>query len=101
MIKPVYIYHRIACIMTPTYLLFSVIYCAGAGFFLTIRLSEVSSLVCYNSVGLFMVSLAVAGLFSLFVYPSKSFRFCVRRFALISLVSCVHDTNLSPYTMIA
>ena len=68
------------------YLLCCVLYCAVAIFFLAIRLPELASLVVYSITGAFLVILAVTSLVSLFISPSKTFAFMVRRFALITLV---------------
>lgn len=69
------------------YYLTCLLYCSVVAFFVVVRLPELASLVRFSPAGAFLSILALVGQVSLFISPSKSLMFMVRRLALITLVS--------------
>ena len=64
----------------------SVLFCVCVGFFLSIRISEISSVICTDLAGAFVIILALVGSLSLFLKPARTAWLKVRRFALVTLV---------------
>lgn len=62
------------------------VYCAVLAIFSVARLPEIASLVRFSPAGAFLAILALVGQISLYISPSKSLMFMVRRLALITLV---------------
>lgn len=72
------------------YYFLCVAYCALIMWVFVIRAAELMSLVAYSTTGCFLVVLTFFGMISLFVSPTTSFGYMLRRFALIALVRIVH-----------
>jgi len=76
------------------YMASSTAYCAVAVIFLLLRSCELVSLVTYSAAGGFLVTLLCLALLSLFLSPSQTIAYMLRRFALITLVLVQIKQNL-------
>jgi multidrug transporter EmrE-like cation transporter len=76
------------------YMVLSALSCGTAVTFLLLRLPELASLVTYSAMGGFLVTLGCLAMLSLFLSPSQTIGYMLRRFALITLVLVQIKQNL-------
>lgn len=69
------------------YLPLAALFCLVAAFFVAVRIPELSTVLCTDLTGAFVILLAFGGCASTVLYPAKTWWLKLRRFALVGLVS--------------
>ena len=72
-------------------LLLSSLYCATALIFIGIRLPDILSLAIYSTPGFFLLVISCFAMLTLFISPSKTFGYMLRRLVLIALVRSTYE----------
>jgi hypothetical protein len=68
-------------------MIISTVFCSISLFFILLRTSDICSLLIYSTPACFLFFIACIAMATLFVSPSKTFGYMLRRLVLIGLVS--------------
>jgi hypothetical protein len=68
------------------YFTLTALFCLLAVFFAAVRIPELSTVLCTDLTGAFVILLAFGGCASTILYPAKTWWLKLRRFALVALV---------------
>jgi hypothetical protein len=69
------------------YLPLAALFCLVAAFFAAVRIPELSTVLCTDLTGAFVIILAFGGCASTILFPARTWWLKLRRLALVALVS--------------